>query len=235
MLYGRNAALEAARNKQRAVHRLYKGPRLDPSVLEDIKNLRPDLIPTTVSPEQLDATFPDRAPHQNLLIEVSPLDQPPLLTLAGKPGPALFLMLDQVTDPQNVGACLRSAAALGARGVITQDRNSPGESGALARAASGALETLPWIRTPNLSQALDMLSGEGFWSVGLDGNGKDVIGSFDPGDRVILVMGSEGRGIRPLVAKHCDYLARIPMTGLVESLNVSVAAAVAMFTLVKTD
>ncbi len=234
LLYGRNAVLDAVKNKNRMIHRLYKGPRLNREILDKIREVRPDLLPTGVSPEQLEATFPDKAPHQDILIEVSPLSQASLHDLAEKPGPSLFLMLDQVTDPQNVGACLRSAAALGAKGVITQDRNSPGESGALARASAGALEKLPWIRVSNLSQALDKLSTQGYWSIGLDGHGEHIIGSFDPGDRIVLVMGSEGRGLRPLVAKHCDHLARIPMTDLVESLNVSVAAAVALFSLTKS-
>lgn len=182
----------------------------------------------------LRTAVPADAPHQGILLEVRPLpgvDLHDLTPLAGERN--ILLMLDQVTDPHNVGACLRSAAALGAKALITQDRNSPSESGTLARASSGGLETLPWTRVSNLTQALDTLKEMGYWHVGLDGHTDRAIRDIDMGDNIVIVMGSEGKGLRPLVRKHCDAIAKIPMTGRIESLNVSNAAAIALYELGK--
>jgi len=140
-----------------------------------------------------------------------------------------LLVLDQVTDPHNVGAIMRSAVAFGAIGIVTQDRHSPVEGGVLAKAASGALEMLPWARVVNLARALDDIAEAGFWRVGLDGDAETDIASALGPARVALVLGAEGTGLRPNTAEHCDALARLPMTGKIESLNVSNAAAVALY------
>jgi 23S rRNA (guanosine2251-2'-O)-methyltransferase len=181
----------------------------------------------------LSIMVPDGAPHQGVVMEVRPLRGQHLEDLAPEnDSKNIILMLDQVTDPHNVGACMRTAAAFGARALITQDRNSPLESGTLARSAAGGLEILPWIRVANLSDTLGKLRDMGYWHVGLDGgSGAVPIGQLSLGENLVIVMGSEGSGLRPLVKKNCDAIAKIPMPGGLESLNVSNAAAIALYEL----
>jgi 23S rRNA (guanosine2251-2'-O)-methyltransferase len=145
-----------------------------------------------------------------------------------QPG-GLLVMLDQITDPQNVGAIFRSAAAFGARGVILQDRHAPPLAGSLAKAAAGAIDTTPHARETNLSRALERLEALGWRAVGLDGEAPDDLARVLDGGPTVLVVGSEGEGIRRLVREHCDTLARIPMPGGFESLNVAAATAVALY------
>jgi 23S rRNA (guanosine2251-2'-O)-methyltransferase len=173
---------------------------------------------------------PHDAPHQGVVIEVEPLQDVWLDdVLAGVAERAVLLVLDQVTDPHNVGAILRSAAAFGAIGIITQDRHSPPESGALAKAASGALERVPWVRVVNLARALEEIGEADFWRIGLAGDSemelKDALGP----PRVALVLGAEGPGMRQNTREHCDSVARLPISDAIESLNVSNAAAVALY------
>lgn len=173
---------------------------------------------------------PGDAPHQGVVIEVEPLEDIWLSDiLSDAPEKALLLVLDQVTDPHNVGAILRSAAAFGAIGIVTQDRHSPPEGGALAKAASGALERVHWARVVNLSRALDEIAEAGLWRIGLAGDaGTSLEDALGP-KRVALVLGAEGPGMRENVRDHCDAVARLAISADTESLNVSNAAAVAMY------
>jgi len=173
---------------------------------------------------------PHDAPHQGVVIEAEPLEDVWLDDILAQASErSVLLVLDQVTDPHNVGAILRSAAAFGAVGIVTQDRHSPPESGALAKAASGALERVPWARVVNLARALEEIGEAGFWRIGLAGdaetNLKDALGS----PRVALVLGAEGPGMRQNTREHCDALARLPISDAIESLNVSNAAAIALY------
>jgi 23S rRNA (guanosine2251-2'-O)-methyltransferase len=147
----------------------------------------------------------------------------------GEPARGFILMLDQVTDPQNVGAIFRSAAAFGARGVIVQDRHAPALTGALAKAAAGAVDKIAHARAINLSRALEQLEALGWRAVGLAGEATQDLEAVLDDRPTVIVMGSEGEGLRRLVREHCDALARIPMPGGFESLNVSAAAAVALY------
>jgi len=191
----------------------------------------PKEVPVTLAEApDLGRLVPHDAPHQGVVIEVEPLDNIWLDGLLGEASErAILLVLDQVTDPHNVGAILRSAAAFGAIGIVTQDRHSPPESGVIAKSASGALERVPWARVVNLARALEEIGEAGFWRIGLAGDAdtdlKDALGP----PRVALVLGAEGPGMRPNTREHCDALARLPISDAIESLNVSNAAAVALY------
>lgn len=172
--------------------------------------------------------LPAGAVHQGVAMKIEPLEPVSLEDLA-LPASGVLLMLDQVTDPQNVGAIFRSAAAFGARGVILQDRNAPTLSGALAKAAVGAVDCIPHASVVNLSRALEQLAEMGWRAVGLAGEADQSLEAALDGQPTVLVMGSEGDGLRRLVAEHCDVLAKIPMPGGFESINVSNAAAIALY------
>jgi 23S rRNA (guanosine2251-2'-O)-methyltransferase len=224
-IYGDHAVQAALANPHRQHHRLL------------VAGEAPFPIPAGVTPERVDRTaidqiLPRGAVHQGLALNVSRLPRRDIEVLLDMPqgGKAVTIMLDQVTDPHNVGAVLRSAAAFGAKGVIVQDRHAPEESGALAKAASGALETVPLLRTNNLSRALDELKEAGWWAVGLAHDAEMTIEQARDRDKVVLVLGAEGAGMRRLVREHCDLVAAIPMDGSsVASLNVSNAAAIALY------
>ena len=178
--------------------------------------------------QQIAQRLPQGSVHQGVAVKGATLEPVDLGDFEPAPG-AILLMLDQVTDPQNVGAMLRSAAAFGAVGMVLQDRNAPRFTGALAKAAAGAVDKVPVARVVNLSRALDELTTAGWRAVGLAGEAERTLGEVLDGTPTVLVMGSEGEGLRRLVADHCDELAKIPMPGGFESLNVSAAAAVALY------
>lgn len=188
----------------------------------------------TADNQLISQNLPQGAVHQGVALRANPLEGADLEDFEVQPG-AVLLMLDQVTDPQNVGAILRSAAAFGAAGVILQERHAPRFTGALAKAAAGAVDAIPIARAVNLSRALEQLARDGWRSVGLAGQAELTLSQALGGEPVVLVLGSEGEGVRRLVAEHCDVLARIPMPGGFESLNVSAAAAVALYEAVRNS
>lgn len=187
----------------------------------------------------LERVLPAGAVHQGWAIEVEPLPETDvddvLRAAAVTEGRSIVLVLDQVTDPHNVGAILRSAAAFGASAVIVGEHGAPPATGALAKAASGALDTVPLVRVVNLARALDRLKEGGFWCCGLDETATASLASLDLGSRVALVLGSEGGGLRRLLRERCDYLARLPTRPTLPSLNVSNAAAVSLYELVRGE
>lgn len=193
-----------------------------------IAGFRPELKPDLVEPAEIARRLPAGASHQGVALRTPPLDGAALDDIAAA-GEGVILVLDQVTDPQNVGAILRSAAAFGARGVVMQDRHAPPLGGALAKAAAGAMERMPVARVVNLSRALERLAETGWTSIGLDGGAEMRLADALDAPAVVIVLGSEGEGLRRLVAEHCDLLAGIAMPGQFESLNVASAAAIALY------
>src|SRR5579884_554438 len=224
-LWGRHAVAAALDNPERKVLRAW-ATRDAAAFMQFPK----DVAVTLAEAADLAKLVPSDAPHQGVVIEVEPLEDVWLDRLLHEaPDRAVLLVLDQVTDPHNVGAILRSAAAFGAVGIVTQDRHSPPEGGALAKAASGALERVPWARVVNLARALEEIGEAGFWRIGLAGDAEiDLKDALGP-PRVALVLGAEGPGLRPNTREHCDALARLPIGDAMESLNVSNAAAVALY------
>ena len=183
------------------------------------------------------ALLPEDAVHQGLALAVEPLAEPRLedvlrraATLSGR---ITIVLLDQISDPHNVGAVLRSASAFGALAVVLPIHGAPPSAGALAKAASGALESMPLVRVVNLARALDRLKDAGFWVCGLDESASQPLATLDLGERVALVLGSEGGGIRRLVRERCDQFARLPTRPEQPTINVSNAAAVALYELVR--
>ena len=226
-LWGRHPVLAALANPaRRGMGRLLATPERAAEI--EAGDLAHGHRIEVVDVQALTRMLPPGAVHQGLAFKVQPLEGVSLDDLAD-PAQGVIVMLDQLTDPQNVGAIFRSALAFGARGVIVQDRHAPALAGALAKAAVGATERLPHARVTNLSRALERLADLGWRAVGLDGSGEQTLEQALDRQPTVLVMGSEGDGIRRLVAEHCDVLAKIPMPGGFESLNVSNAAAVALY------
>jgi 23S rRNA (guanosine2251-2'-O)-methyltransferase len=224
-LWGKHVVAAALDNPQRKVLRAW-ATRDAAGFMQFPK----EVVVTFADVADLGRLVPHDAPHQGVVIEVEPLEEVWLDEVLGQADErAVLLVLDQVTDPHNVGAILRSAAAFGAAGIVTQDRHSPPESGVIAKAASGALERVPWVRVVNLARTLEEIAEAGFWRIGLTGdadtNLRDALGPA----RVALVLGAEGSGLRPNTREHCDALARLPISDAIESLNVSNAAAVALY------
>ncbi|ODU20613.1 MAG: 23S rRNA (guanosine(2251)-2'-O)-methyltransferase RlmB [Sphingomonas sp. SCN 67-18] len=224
--WGRHAVIAALANPERRVHKIF-GTREALGALD----LPPVMQITYADVADLGRMVPHDAPHQGLVIEVDPLEDIWLGDLIdqGRDDRRPLLVLDQVTDPHNVGAILRSAAAFDALGIVTQDRHSPPESGTIARAASGALEIIPWVRVVNLARALDEIGEAGFWRIGLDGDASQTLAQAMGDGKTALVLGAEGEGLRHNSAVHCDELAKLPISPRMESLNVSNAAAIALY------
>ena len=253
-LFGVHPVLAAAANPRRSCRRLLLsaeaehriGPRLR-AVLDGRSGTGADLWPgiETAGRDEIGRMLPPDAVHQGLAALVERLDQPDLADLldaprarpaAGDASPRpVLVVLDQVTDPHNVGAILRSAAAFGACAVIAPKRHAAPESGTLAKAASGALDVIPYLPVANLARALAEIKAAGFWTLGLAGEADRALAEADPGGPIALVLGAEGPGLRRLTREACDVLARLPTRPPIEALNVSNAAAVALYELLADD
>ena len=234
-IYGRHAVAAALGNPGRRCRRLMATNEALAALGKAGVLPRAGLSPQTVMRDEIDRVLPRGAVHQGLALEAAALEARRLDVLeveGGADPPPIAVALDQVTDPQNVGAVLRAAAAFGARAVILPDRHAPHESGALAKAASGALETVPMVRVANLARALGEIKEMGYWCVGLDAHADQTLaGAAAGGTPTLVVLGAEGEGLRRLTAERCDFLVRLPISGAVESLNVAAAAAVALYAL----
>ncbi len=223
-IYGLHAVAAALANPARAPVRLiatrHAAAALDAAAM----------TPETVTREDIEAVLPPGAVHQGVALLTAALAPVALEDLcAGAAQRAVVVVLDRVSDPHNVGAVLRSAAVFGAIGVVVPDRGAPEVTGVLAKAASGAVETIPLVRATNLARALETLKEAGFWCAGLDAAAGTGIGDADFSGKTALVLGAEGAGLRRLVRERCDFLIRIPAPGGQASLNVSNAAAVALY------
>ena len=228
-IWGTHAVTAALSNPRRTLHELW----ITEAAERRLKGATLPLPARVVEPHELDRHLPDGAVHQGMAVHAAPLEWPALDTLAADTD--LVLVLDQVTDPHNLGAMLRLASAFGVGALVIQDRNAPPLTGATAKVAVGCVETVPVATVVNIANTLDELKGYGFEVIGLAGETDLSLADALAGDgKRALVMGAEGKGLRPRVAATCDRLARIPMQsekapGSAESLNVATAAAIALY------
>ena len=224
-LYGLHTVRAALDNPERTIVKL----TVTQNAFARLELPAPETLPYPVeftSPQAIDNVLGPDAIHQGVMLETRPLPTRRLDALKESP---LLLVLDQVTDPHNVGAVMRSAVAFGAGALITTQRHSPTESGVLAKSASGALEMIPSIQLTNLASALEELHSLGFQTIGLDSEGPLPLETTLSGRRIALVLGSEGKGLRQKTRETVKALARLDMPGAIKSLNVSNAAAVALY------
>ncbi len=226
ILYGAHPVEEALRNPRRKFVKLSCTLNGAERLREFIQPL--GITPEIVNPKVLDRRLEPDAVHQGMILEAKPLRQPRLdqIEHAG-----IVVMLDQVTDPHNVGAILRTCAAFGVTALVTTARHSPAASGVLFKAASGAYEHVPFVKVTNLARAMEELREEGFRFVGLDSEAEITLAEVDKTPPVVLVLGAEGKGLRELTRKNCDVVAKLDFSGAIRSLNVSNAAAVALYAL----
>jgi len=224
ILYGAHPVIEALRNPRRRFRKLLATENALKRLNEEIGEL--PIEPEMVRPSQIDRLLTPDAVHQGLYLVCDPLPSPDLDSL---PDDAIVLALDQITDPHNVGAILRSAAAFAVAAVIVTIRHSPAATGVLAKSASGALEHVPLVAVKNLGDALDKLGERGFLRLGFDSEGDISLDEVPLRRPLVLVMGAEGKGLRQRSRELCDHLARLDMPGAIKSLNVSNATAIALY------
>lgn len=227
IIYGRHAVLSAISNPKRQISKIL-------CTKENVAEIKKtsSLLPQIVEKKEIDKVLPFDAVHQGFVLFCSRLPNCSLdeiITLTDTQENCCVLVLDQVTDPQNIGAIIRSAVAFNVTALIVQDKNSPLESGAMAKASAGMIEHLPICRVTNLSRAIEQLKSSGFWTIGMDGYAQTTIADLKKGGKTAVVMGSEGKGLRRLVEESCDTLVKLPMNNKVESLNVATAAAIMLY------
>ncbi|OHC82452.1 MAG: 23S rRNA (guanosine(2251)-2'-O)-methyltransferase RlmB [Rhodospirillales bacterium RIFCSPLOWO2_12_FULL_67_15] len=236
-LYGRHAVLAALANPARTCRRLVVSPEFlaqhQAAIGKALAAGGPSPpAPQTLPRSEIDRLLADGAAHQGIALLADPLPElavEDICRRAAERARARVVVLDQATDPRNVGAAMRAAAAFAAEAVIIQDRHAPPAGGALAKAASGALERVALVRTVNLARALGLLKKAGFWCVGLDARAESTLGQTDLTGKIVLVLGAEGEGLRRLTRDSCDLLAKIPMAEGCDSLNLASAAAIALY------
>jgi 23S rRNA (guanosine2251-2'-O)-methyltransferase len=228
ILYGWHPVAEALRNRRRSFHKLLATENSARRLREEVGDL--PIEPEIVRPGDINRLVEADAVHQGLYLEADPLPSPRLDTLTGT---RVVLALDQITDPHNVGAIVRTAAAFGVEAIITTARHSPAATGVLAKSASGGLEHVPFLVVRNLAEALIALGERGFRRIVLDSSGEERIDEIGLRAPVVLVLGSEGKGLRQRTRECCDVVGRLEMPGAIKSLNVSNAAAIALYAVTK--
>ena len=224
ILYGWHTVAAALANPQRHIRKLMLTENAARRLADEKIEL--SVTPEIVRPTLIDQRLGPDAVHQGLLAEADPLPSPDIDTL---PQDGIVLVLDQITDPHNVGAILRSAAAFAVKAIVTTARHSPDATGVLAKSASGALELVPMVTVQNLARALNEMNDQGFLTVGLDSQGAETLGSVTLRQPLALVLGAEGKGLRQLTRDTCSVVARLDMPGEIKSLNVSNAAVLALY------
>jgi 23S rRNA (guanosine2251-2'-O)-methyltransferase len=224
ILYGWHTVSAALANPQRKFRKLLLTENAARRLAEE--NIDARITPEIVRPQLIDQRLGPDAVHQGMLAEVDPLPSPDISTLAQE---GIVLVLDQITDPHNVGAILRSAAAFAVKAIVTTARHSPEATGVLAKSASGALELVPLVLVQNLARALTELNESGFLTVGLDSEGSEDLSRVELREPLALVLGAEGKGLRQLTRETCATVARLDMPGEIKSLNVSNAAVLALY------
>jgi 23S rRNA (guanosine2251-2'-O)-methyltransferase len=224
ILYGWHTVTLALQNPNRHIRKLLVTENAARRLAED--GIETPVAPEIVRPNQIDQRLGPDAVHQGLLAEADPLPSPDLETLSQE---GMVLVLDQITDPHNVGAIMRSAAAFAVKAIVTTARHSPEATGVLAKAASGALELVPLVSVQNLARALNALNERGFMTVGLDSAGSETLSAMTLRQPLALVLGAEGKGLRQLTRETCSAVARLDMPGEIKSLNVSNAAVLALY------
>lgn len=229
ILYGWHPVVEALRNGKREIRRLLATENSAARLHEELGVPLP-IEPEIVRPHDISVLVEPDAVHQGLYLEADPLPSPTLETLSGK---RVVLALDQITDPHNVGAIVRTAAAFGVEAIITTARHSPAATGVLAKSASGGLEHVPFMIVRNLADSLIALGERGFQRIGLDSSGEARLDELPLKLPVVLVLGSEGKGLRQRTRECCDAIGRLDMPGAIKSLNVSNAAAISLYAVTK--
>jgi 23S rRNA (guanosine2251-2'-O)-methyltransferase len=224
ILYGWHTVTAALANPQRRIRKLMLTENAARRLADE--HIDTPVTPEIVRPNLIDQRLGPDAVHQGLLAEADPLPSPDIDTLAQQ---GIVLVLDQITDPHNVGAIMRSAAAFAVKAIVTTARHSPEATGVLAKAASGALELVPLVTVQNLARALTGLNDQGFLTVGLDSQGSQDLGMVALRQPLALVLGAEGKGLRQLTRETCSVVARLDMPGEIKSLNVSNAAVLALY------
>ena len=232
IIYGRHAVLSALKNPKRHIKKLL----ITAENRAEIEKISSPIPYTIVDKKEFLRILPEDAVHQGFALYCNRLetyDIEDLIVMADKKERCHILILDQVTDPQNIGAIIRSCAAFETLGLVVQDKNSPLESGAMDKATAGTIEFVPIARVTNLSRAIEKLKDAGFWVMGMDGYAETTIDKINKSGKIAIVMGSEGKGMRRLVQENCDSSVKLPISPNVESLNVSTAAAIALYELSK--
>jgi 23S rRNA (guanosine2251-2'-O)-methyltransferase len=224
ILYGWHTVTMALANPQRRIRKLTLTENAARRLADE--NIQTRIAPEIVRPQEIDRLLSPDAVHQGLLAEADPLPSPDIETLKQE---GMVLVLDQITDPHNVGAILRSAAAFAVKAIVTTARHSPEATGVLAKAASGALELVPMVTVQNLARALTALNERGFQTVGLDSEGSEDLSDVTLREPLALVLGAEGKGLRQLTRETCSVVARLDMPGEIKSLNVSNAAVLSLY------
>lgn len=224
VLFGWHTVTAALHNPARRLRKLLATENAARRLAEEKVPVSPG--PEIVRPDAIAARLPPDAVHQGIYAETDPLPSPPIEELATD---GVVLVLDQITDPHNVGAIFRSAAAFAATAIVTTSRHSPEATGVLAKSASGALEHVPLVTVQNLARALAALKARGFLVIGLDSSGANDLAALALRRPLALVLGAEGKGLRQLTKETCDHVARLNLPGAIQSLNVSNAAAVALY------